>query len=340
MTMPFGEICGQDRSVLLLRRAWAGGRLAQAYCFAGPPGVGKRTAALALAQAVNCLAPVTAGPAPDACGTCRSCRRIAAGQHPDVTLVTPQEKPVITIEQVRDVALRASLRAYEGIVKVWIVDPADRMQEPAANAFLKTLEEPAGRSLFILVTTSSTALLATIRSRCQEVRFDPLGDEPLRTILMRHGRSGDDVEAALPLAGGSAERAFGLDAVEERARRERIVAETWGALVSIPALLEQAERVGKDRAGLETALEILLGFTRDLAVFRAGDASRQLVSADRRAAVERAAAGVPLPAILKIHEAQTEARRLLAVNAQPRFTAERMLLKMREAMGETVGGAA
>ncbi|MCX5736099.1 MAG: DNA polymerase III subunit delta' [candidate division NC10 bacterium] len=338
--MPFGEICGQDRAVLLLRRAWAGGRLAQAYCFAGPPGAGKRTTALALAQAVNCLAPATAGPAPDACGTCRSCRRIAAGQHPDVILVTPQEKTVITIEQVRDLAARANLRAYEGNVKVWILDPADQMQEPAANAFLKTLEEPAGRSLFILVTTAFTALLATIRSRCQEVRFDPLGDEALRTILMRHGRSAEDVAAVLPLAGGNAERALGLDVVEERARQERVVAETWGALGSVPALLEQAERIGKDRATLEAALEILLGFTRDLAVFRVGESSRRLLPTDRLAAGGRAAAGIPLSATLKIHEAQAEARRRLAVNAQPRFTAERMLLKMREAMEEKVGGPA
>jgi DNA polymerase-3 subunit delta' len=208
------------------------------------------------------------------------------------------------------------------------------MQEPAANAFLKTLEEPAGRSLFILVTTAFTALLATIRSRCQEVRFDPVGDDALRTILMRHGRSAEDVAAVLPLAGGNAERALGLDVVEERARQERVVAETWGALGSLPALLEQAERIGKDRASLEAALEILLGFTRDLAVFRVGGASRQPFPADRLAA------GIPLSATLKIHEAQAEARRRLAMNAQPRFTAERMLLKMREAAEEKVGGPA
>ena len=159
---------------------------------------------------------------------------------------------------------------------------------------------------------------------------------------MRHGRSAEDVAAVLPLAGGNAERALGLDVVEERARQERVVAETWGALGSVPALLEQAERIGKDRATLEAALEILLGFTRDLAVFRVGEASRQLLPADWPAAGGRAAAaaGIPLSATLKIHEAQAEAGRRLAVNAQPRFTAERMLLKMREAMGEKVGGAA
>ena len=100
--MPFRDIRGQDRPVRLLQRAWAGGRLAQAYGFTGPPGVGKRTTAVALAQAVKCLSPVTApseGEGPDACGACRACTRIAAGQHPDVTLVAPEEKTVITIDR-------------------------------------------------------------------------------------------------------------------------------------------------------------------------------------------------------------------------------------------------
>src|SRR5512139_2104652 len=150
--MPFRDLCGQDRAVSLLRRAWAGSRLAQAYCFTGPAGVGKRTTAVALAQAVNCLSPLVGAPgpgAPDACGACRACIRIAAGQHPDVTLVTPEEKTVITIDQIRGLAARASLRAYEGTGKIWILDPAHDMQEPAANAFLKTLEEPPAGSLFV-----------------------------------------------------------------------------------------------------------------------------------------------------------------------------------------------
>jgi len=336
--MPFAEICGQDRPVALLRRAWAGGRLAQAYCFTGPAGVGKRGAALALAQAVNCRSPVSAGPAPDACGTCRSCRRIAGGQHPDVNLVTPLEKTVITIEQVRDVAARAGMQAYEGNVKVWIVDPADQMQEPAASALLKTLEEPAGPSLFILVTTAFTRLLPTIRSRCQEVRFNSLGDEALRAILVRHGRSAEAAALAVALAGGSAARALGLDAAEERVSQERVVAETWGALDSIPALLDQAERLGKDRSSLETALDILLAFTRDAAVAAAGEACRELLPAERRAAVERLVRGIPLGAILKIHQALAEARRALSLNAQARFTAERLLLTMRGATREGTGG--
>ncbi len=334
--MPFGEICGQDRPVRLLRSAWAHGRLAQAYCFTGPAGVGKRSTAVALAQAVKCLSPVTApagGEARDACGACRACTRIAAGQHPDVTLVAPEEKTVITIDQIRSLAARAGLRAYEGSVKVWILDPAHEMQEPAANAFLKTLEEPAAGSLFILVTTAFSALLPTIRSRCQEIRFTALGEEPLRTILERHGRSTEVAAAAAAMAGGSAERALAPDASERCAERARLVTEVWSALDSLPALLDQAERLAKDRDTLEDALEALLAFTRDAAVARIGLTAASLLPAERRAEVARLTGDAPLAAVMQVHAAQRNAQQALAWHAQPRFAAERMLLGMRQALG-------
>jgi DNA polymerase-3 subunit delta' len=334
--MPFGEICGQERAVAALRRAWAAGRLAQGYCFAGPPGVGKRTTALALAQAVNCLSPLRDGAgAPDACGGCRACVRIAAGQHPDVTVLTPAEdKTVITIEQVRDVAARAGMRAYEGSTQVWILDPAERMSEEAANAFLKTLEEPTGARLFILVTATFTALLPTIRSRCQEVRFTLLDETHLRTLLERRGRDPGEAAAAAAAAGGSAERALDPDLADLRAAQGRVVAEVWRALDSVPGVLDQAERLAKDKPALERALEALLAFTREVAVARVADADSALVSAARRVEVDEIAGGISLNGVLEIHEAQREAQQALAWRAQPRFAAERMLLRMRQAVGK------
>ncbi len=326
-----------------LRAAWADGRLAQAYCFFGPPGVGKRTTAVALAQAVNCLAgsAQAADAAPDACGTCLACRKVAAGQHPDVTVVRPEGKTVITIDQIREVAARAALRAYEGKTKVFMLDPADLLQEPAANAILKTLEEPAGAALFILVTAAPSALLPTILSRCQGVRFDPLGEGSLCEILARHGRTPEEAAAAAALGGGSAERALALDVGEAWAARDRIVQEVWAALGSLPAVLERAEELARDRARLEAALEILLSFSRDLAVARLGGAEAPLIHADRRAEVAGLAARYSTEAILAIYEAQMEALRALARNASPRFTAERMLLRMRHATeGEQGGGHA
>lgn len=320
--MPFAEILGQEPAVARLRRAWVAGRLPQAYCFAGPSGVGKRTTALALAQAVNCVAPVTGVTgADDACGVCVACRKIGGGLHPDVVEVRPEGKTVITIDQIREVAGRATLRPYEGRRPVWILDPADLMQEPAANALLKTLEEPAGASLFVLVTAASSALLPTILSRCQVVRFNPLGEAHLREILTGHGRTPQDADAAAALAGGSAERALALEVAEARATRDRLVAQVWAALDSPVAILERAEELARDRAALGDALMILTGFTRDLAVAKVGG--------DLTA---RLAAGYPLSAILDMFAAQVEAQRAVARHANPRLTAERMLLRMRQAI--------
>ena len=334
--MSFADILGQDRALARLRRALSDGRLSQAYCFFGPPGVGKRATALALAQAVNCLARGARAPgaAADGCGTCVACRKVAAGLHPDVTEVRPEGKTVITIDQIREVTARAALRPYEGRTKVFILDPAELMQEPAANAILKTLEEPAGASLFILVTAAPSALLPTISSRCQGVRFDPLGERPLRDILMRHGRTSEAAAAAAALAGGSAERALALDVEEARATRDRIVQAVWGGLGSLVSVLEQAEDLARDRARLESELEILTSVTRDLAVAKVGGAMAAPVQTDRRTEAERLAAGCSMGAILAIHDAQEEALRALAKNANPRFTVERMLLRMRRAIGE------
>ncbi len=339
--MPFEEIRGQGRALAQVRGAWMAGRMPQAYCFTGPEGVGKRLTALALAQALNCLAlaPGTAGgAATDACGRCIPCRKIAAGQHPDVTLVQPLDRSVIGIDQIRELTARAALRPYEGRAKVWILDPADLMQEPAANALLKTLEEPAGAALFILVTATPSALLPTIRSRCQSVRFDLLGEEDLQAILTRHGRSPEEARAAAPLAGGSAARALALDVEQAHQLRERTVSEVWGALASLPAILAEAERLGRERAGFEAALEILVGFTRDLAVTRLGRGAVPLIAAESEAAVRRLAATLPPGGIWPVYEAQVAAQRALGRYANPRLVAERMLLSMRAAVGATGAG--
>jgi DNA polymerase-3 subunit delta' len=335
--MPFADILGQDRALSQLRLAVSDGRLSQAYCFFGPPGVGKHATALALAQAANCMAGPsrTRGAAgADACGTCIACQKVAAGLHPDVTEVRPEGKTVITIEQVREMTARAALRAYEGKTKIFILDPAELMQEPAANAILKTLEEPPGASLFILVTAAPSALLPTIVSRCQSVRFDPLGEGALRDILVRHGRTPEEAAAIAALASGSAGRALALDGEEIRATRERIVRQVWGGLGSPVSILECAEALAPDRAKLEEALEILAGFSRDLAVVKVGGAAAPLIPADRRSEAAPLAAGCSLGTILAFHRAQVEALRALARNANPRFIAERLLLRMRQAVAE------
>jgi len=166
----------QERAVAQLRRSIERGRVPHAYLFSGPPGAPLVDAARALAMALSCQRTPGEGCDldPDAGqGMCDACAKIASGIHPDVvTLVREGAAQIVPIESVRNqVIARVGFPPHEGLVRVFIVEEATAMAPPAANALLKTLEEPPSRTLFVLCTTAPDQLLPTIRSRCQRVRF-------------------------------------------------------------------------------------------------------------------------------------------------------------------------
>ncbi|HLL25728.1 MAG TPA: DNA polymerase III subunit [Kofleriaceae bacterium] len=166
--MPVWGLTGQDVVIAQLRRAIERDRVPHAYLFSGPRGAPLYDAAIALAMAVSCQR--TKG---DPCGECDACAKIIAGIHPDVTtLVREGAAQIVPIESVRtQVIARLGLPPHEGPVRVFIVEEATSLAPPAANALLKTLEEPPARTLFVMCTTAPEQLLPTIRSRCQRVRF-------------------------------------------------------------------------------------------------------------------------------------------------------------------------
>lgn len=161
-------ITGQERVVGLLRRAIERDRVPHAYLFSGPVGAPLIDTALALAAALNCQTAPGQG-----CGECDACNKIISGIHPDVvTLVREGAANIVPIESVRNQVIgRIGLPPHEAQTRVFIVEEATAMAPPAANALLKTLEEPPHRTLFVLCTTAPEQLLPTIRSRCQRMRF-------------------------------------------------------------------------------------------------------------------------------------------------------------------------
>src|SRR5206468_3690735 len=171
--MPFRDIIGHDHPIAALRATVAHGRLAHAYLFHGECSIGKRLTALRLAQALNCES-ASDGHDLDACGSCRSCKQIHVQTYPDFFIVEPdpeQSTPQIKIEQVREIEQQVVYRPLVGARKICLINDADRMTIGAANALLKTLEEPPDHSLFFLISSRPAALPATIRSRCQALRF-------------------------------------------------------------------------------------------------------------------------------------------------------------------------
>jgi DNA polymerase III subunit delta' len=209
--VPWHSVRGHDRVVESLRHNLAQGRFPHAFLFVGPEGVGKRTFALKLAQALLCERAEAS--ALDPCETCPSCLQIEAGNHPDVLQVArPEEKHDLPISVIRELCLDLGLKPARGSRKVAIVDDADDLNDEAANAFLKTLEEPPPGSVLILIGTSPELQLETIVSRCRVVRFDPLPEMELASLLREQGVTADPTEASrlAQLAEGSVGRAVGL----------------------------------------------------------------------------------------------------------------------------------
>jgi DNA polymerase-3 subunit delta' len=215
--MTWQSIRGHDRVLEMFRQAIAKGRLASTFLFVGPPGIGKRSFALKLAQSVLCERVPEAQLQP--CGECPSCHQVASGNHPDLILISkPADKAFIPIKLLigeDETRMREGLcydlasKPYSGRRKIAIIDDADYLNREGANCLLKTLEEPPPSSLLILIGTSEQRQLPTIRSRCQIMRFQPLAASDVAALLMEKGLCSDPAVAQLAAerSEGSLERA-------------------------------------------------------------------------------------------------------------------------------------
>jgi DNA polymerase-3 subunit delta' len=292
--MPFRDLAGHRRLVGLLTRSIREHTLPPSLIFAGPPGVGKRAAALATAQALNCVDPKDG----DACGVCTACTRIARGVHPDVLVIEPGDSGSIKIDQVRDVIDRVGFRPFEGRRRVVIIDEADALVPGAQNALLKTLEEPPPSSAFILVTSAPDVLLPTVRSRCPRLPFRPLDAADVAEALVKMGRSEKEAGAIAATANGSlgaALAAEGGDLVEARDVAVRVLAQAAGADdarrrigIAQELLTGTGAGGGKDRDQLSSHLRAMSSILRDIELIALHqDESVPLANADVRPALDR-----------------------------------------------------
>jgi DNA polymerase-3 subunit delta' len=306
--MTFREIVGHRRLIGLVARAIQSETLPPSLIFAGPDGVGKRQVAIAAAQAMNCLAPVidAVSGRRDGCGRCAACGKIERGQHPDVVLVRRfEDKSEIVVDQVRDVVRKVGYKPFEGRSRIVIVDPADELNADAQDAFLKVLEEPPPRNVFVLVTTRPAELHQTIRSRCSLLRFAPLAAGEIATVLVERGLCLEaDAQEAAALAHGSFARAVGprvADLAEARAVATAVLLEAAGAsdprmrLAVGAALLQGAGKKGKDKEGkpqgadrraLAARHRALGSLLRDLTVLTTRAPEAALVNLDLRTELE------------------------------------------------------
>lgn len=262
----FGSLRGHDAVVARLRRAIAEGRVHHALLFSGPDGVGKATAAVAFAQALCCDVAPGLG-----CGTCTDCGRIRRDLHPDLLRVVAEGKS-IKIEQIRALEERLAQGPHEARALVILVDEAERFTANAANALLKSLEEPRPGVHFVLVTAAPSRLPITVRSRCQRLRFGPLSEADLSALLVEvYGEDPARAREVARLAEGSVARARLLTASEQfplwRRWCERLATLGGAGGVDVPGLVQELLQEVDEP---EVVLRLLLPRLRDQVLLAAG----------------------------------------------------------------------
>jgi DNA polymerase-3 subunit delta' len=324
--MPFRDIAGHRHLLDLIGGAAVRGTLPPSLIFAGPDGVGKRMAALALAQLLNCLAPTGA----DACGECASCKRIARGVHADVLVIEPDESGSIKVDAIRDAIDRAAYRPFEGRRRVVIIDDADEVLEAAQNALLKTLEEPPPASAFVLVTSRPDLLLPTVRSRCQRLRFGRLAPADVADVLTAsHGYAETDAHAAAAMSDGSVGRALegGTEGYVDARDAAAQLLEMASSSDDPRRRLESAKALtggGKaaDRDELARRLQAVSSILRDLGVLLSGGDERGLANADLKPLLDRLQRSFDNDRTLRAFAAVDRALSALGRNASPKIVAD------------------
>ncbi len=268
----FAGIIGQDKAKKLLHRAVEQNRLAHAFLFKGPMGVGKKTLARTFAAALNCQNPENHEP----CGHCPSCRKFHSNNHPDFIVIEP-EGAAIKINQVRELKKTLAFPPFEATIRVALLCDIHTMRREAANSLLKTLEEPPAQTMIILTADEAGGILPTILSRCQTVPFFPLPQAEVSKILTQEAGLEPELAATLAaMAEGSLGRARLLLAKDLLGFRKEIIGNLLRLEPNTPAaiqtLTELAETAAKLKEDLGELLELLSTWLHDLLLFSHGTA--------------------------------------------------------------------
>lgn len=323
--MTFDSIIGHDRQKNLLRRALKNQRVAHAYLFEGPDGIGKRLVALALARALLCQTG-------EGCGDCAPCRKVDHNNHPDIHFLDA-DGAAIKIDQVRALQQQLSLRPLEGRYKICLIDGADQFNPAAANALLKTLEEPQPNTVIILLSSHPEKLLTTIKSRCQRLPFQRLPKQRMTDILANRLNLPETEAAVLAaLSEGSFKIALGQnkDLYLEK-RRDLLRALLALSSGSTIPLFKLADELAADKEQLVEILEIFQAFFRDLLLLKHGRPETELVNLDMKETLYRQLGKETTPTLLQKLKALEDGRYYLQRNVNRQLAMEIMLMRMHAA---------
>lgn len=325
--MAFRDIKGQQSVIEFFRSSFNRERLAHAYIFSGPEGLGKTLLAHNLAKFLNCQEPFKEGELfTDCCDRCIACRKIDNRNHPDVHWIEPSRRAEkISIDEIRLVQKEISLKPYEGKFKIFIIQEAQEMTPEAANSLLKTLEEPPSASLLLLISKNISGLLPTVLSRCQIIKFYPLDHERLTQILKKDYAVDANYAHFLAVASeGRIGRAIDLKDEDILNEKNRI----------IDGVCQVGKQPSfnlfnfKDRKKLIIQIKYLLDWFRDILIFKVGLPSSSIINTDRIEGIKSYTNLYKPSELEQIIAKINQAHRLIEQNVNPKIALEVMLMEM------------
>ena len=319
-------ICGHEQQIQLLQNSLKQNRFPHAYLFSGMSGIGKKKVATALAQRIYCSDDFLSF---TPCQECPSCRKVMRGNHPDLLFVEP-EGQFIRIKAIRDIQEQMQYKPMEAEKRIVIIDDADKMNATSANALLKTLEEPASNNLMILITSNPSALLRTILSRCQQLRFAPLNHQQVMSYLQDHYDL-EKEECALFAAasGGSIRGAIAMAEGDYKKVRDKVfngigILDQMTPLELFTFIAEQ----GKDREDILEKLAMILQCYRDILVFREVRKEECLINRDRMDVIAPMADRMDTQKLLSHLRTVEYACHAIRQNANKALTLDMMMFKL------------
>ena len=325
----FSDIVGHRQIIEHLQKAISYGKVSHAYIFNGPEKSGKRMLAEAFAMTLQCQA---GGDAP--CLKCHSCKQAQSHNHPDILYLTHEKPATISVEDIRrQINNDIGVKPYAGPYKIYIVDEAEKMNQQAQNALLKTIEEPPSYGIILLLTTNADAFLPTILSRCITLNLQMVPDAEIKAHLMKEYRIPDyQADICVAFAQGNVGKAIQLAGNEDFMELKNSVLQLVKRIrdIELYEMTEAIKQIGDYKLQINDYFDLLMIWYRDVLLYKATSDVNGLIFKDEALDIKKQANVSSYAGIETILEALEKAKLRLNANVNFDLTMELLLLTMKE----------
>ncbi len=325
----FSDIVGHRQIIEHLQKAISYGKVSHAYIFNGPEKSGKRMLAEAFAMTLQCQA---GGDAP--CLKCHSCKQAQSHNHPDILYLTHEKPATISVEDIRrQINNDITIKPYAGPYKIYIVDEAEKMNQQAQNALLKTIEEPPSYGIILLLTTNADAFLPTILSRCITLNLQMVPDAEIKAHLMKEYRIPDyQADICVAFAQGNVGKAIQLAGNEDFMELKNSVLQLVKRIrdIELYEMTEAIKQIGDYKLQINDYFDLLMIWYRDVLLYKATSDVNGLIFKDEALDIKKQANVSSYAGIETILEALEKAKLRLNANVNFDLTMELLLLTMKE----------